>query len=460
MLATLLSAILLAALPAQQTPEDGRGQGLFTKEWHAGRRAALREAFLAKADDKDGVIILRGQGPLNDYREFRQDNNFWYFTGISTPNAVYVMVPQTGDEYLLVPQVQPLDERWQGDLIDPQEAAALTGIALCTKLDKGGAPFGNFEALLENRLLKQHETLYVEKQPAENWMMSRDNLMGWAANMVNDPFDGRLDRGEQFAAKLQERFEQIEVKDVTQLIDTLRLIKTPAELEAMRQACRVTGIAHANAMRQTRPGDYEWQIAARMTGDMLDNGGMGAAYMAIVGSAGNACMLHYPTNNRRTEASDMILIDYGAEYRYYVADITRSWPLGRRFSARHREVYQAVYDAQEASFAMCKPGNTLNQVSAAAQKVISERGFGQMWHGTSHWLGMATHDVGAYGVKLEPGMVFTVEPGIYLPDEEFGVRIEDVVAITEDGYELLSRSTPRSIEEIEKLRAEAWDAQP
>ena len=451
----ILLAPALALLAVQQTPEDGRGQGLFDKEWHAGRREALRKAFLEKAEDKEGVIVLRGQGPLNDYREFRQDNNFWYFTGVSTPDAVYVTVPKTGEEYLLVPRVGPLDERWQGDLIDPEEAAKVTGIEICTKLDKDGEPHGNFEALLA-KLAAERKSLYVERQPAENWMMSRDNLTGWAASMAKDPFDGRRERGEQFAAQLEERFPGTEARDVTQLIDTLRLVKTEEELEAMRMACKISGIAHANAMARTRPGDYEWQIAARMTGDFLENGAMGPAYMAIVGSAGNACMLHYPTNNRRTEAEDLVLIDYGAEYRYYVADITRSWPLGRKFSARHKEVYQAVYDAQEAAFKLCKPGSTINEVSRAAAQVIRERGFGDMWHGTSHWLGMATHDVGVYQTKFAPGMVFTVEPGIYLPEEGFGVRIEDVVAITKDGYELLSGGIPRSVEDIEKLRAEAY----
>ena len=153
----------------------------------------------------------------------------------------------------------------------------------------------------------------------------------------------------------------------------------------------------------------------------------------------------------------MVMIDYGAEYRQYVADISRSWPVAEKFSKRQAEVYQAVYDAQEAAFELCKPGATLGQVGAAAQRVIRDRGFGPMWHGVSHWLGMATHDVGAYRKRLEPGMVFTVEPGIYLPDEGIGVRIEDVVLITEDGYELLSSSIPRKLEEIEALRAQAWD---
>lgn len=455
MIATLLTTALLALLPAQQTPEDGRGQGLFDKDWHAARRQALREAFLEKAEDKEGVIVLRGQGPLNDYREFRQDNNFWYLTGVSTPEAVYVTVPKTGEEYLLVPRVGPMDERWQGDLIDPEEAAALTGIKICTKLDKDGQDWGNLEALLA-KIAGERKSFYIEKQPAENWMMSRDNLQGWAATMKRDPFDTRNDRGEQFGLMLETKYAGVAAKDVTQLIDALRLVKTPEEIEAMRRACKISGLAHSNAMRQTLPGDYEWQIAARMTGDMLEAGGMGAAYMAIVGSAGNACMLHYPTNNRKTEAGDMVLIDYGGEYRYYVADVTRSWPLDQKFSPRHREVYQAVYDAQEAAFKLCKPGSTLNEVSAAASKVIADRGFGQMWHGTSHWLGMATHDVGAYQVKLAEGMAFTVEPGIYLPEENFGVRIEDVVVITKDGYELISGDAPRSIADIEKLRAEAY----
>ena len=194
---------------------------------------------------------------------------------------------------------------------------------------------------------------------------------------------------------------------------------------------------------------YEFQVA----------GGMGqGGYAPIVASELNACTLHYNENSRALGNNEVIMIDYGAEYNHYVADISRTWPTGKKFTKRQREVYQAVYDAQEAAFKLCKPGSTLRAVSNAAQKVITERGFGNMWHGTSHWLGMATHDVGRFLAKLEPGMVFTVEPGIYLPDEKIGVRIEDVVVITEDGYELISSMIPRSINEIEALRAQAYSA--
>lgn len=453
---TAANLCLLAAAPAapaaQQQAEDGRGQSLFTKEWHAERRQALMSTFLEKAKDIDAVIILRGAGTQNDYREFRQDNNFWYFTGVTTPNAVYVCIPSSKKEYLLVPKVAPMSERWMGDLIDSREAQEITGIETCTSISKrGGGPWSNFEALLA-KLADKHSTFYVQKQPAENWMMSRDNLASAKAAQLKDPFDQRETRSGQFAAKLEETYE-VNVEDITLMIDNMRLVKTPAELQAMRRACEISGRGHIAAMRAAAPGTYEWQLAAEMTSQFLKNGGMGAGYMAIVGAGPNACILHYTENKRALEQDDVVMIDYGAEFNHYVADISRTWPVSGKFNARQREVYQAVYAAQEAAFKACKPGATLSQVSAAAQREITKRGFGMMWHGTSHWLGMATHDVGARFAKLEPGMVFTVEPGIYLPEEGIGVRIEDVVAITEDGYEILSSSIPRHIDEIEALRS-------
>jgi Xaa-Pro aminopeptidase len=450
--ATAAASALIPA--AQQQAEDGRGQSLFTKEWHAERRQALMETFLAKATDKDAVIVLRGAGTQNDYREFRQDNNFWYFTGITTPNAVYVCIPKTGKEYLLVPKVGQMEERWNGDRIDSREAKELTGIETCTSISKrGGGPWSNLEALLE-KLAVDHQTIYVQKQPAENWMMSRDNLAGAKNAVLKDPFDTRRTRGGQFAAMLEEKVG-VKTQDITLMIDNMRLKKTEPELEAMRRACSTSGKGHVAAMQSAKIGEYEWQLAARMTGAFLNAGGMGAGYMAIVGAGPNACILHYTENKRSLQPTDVVMIDYGAEYNHYVADISRTWPVAAKFTAREREVYEAVYAAQEAAFKACKPGATLSQVDRAAQAEMSKRGFGRMWHGTSHWLGMATHDVGAYNKKFEPGMVFTVEPGMYLPEEGFGVRIEDVVAITADGYEILSSSIPRHIDEIEALRASA-----
>ncbi|MCP4771167.1 MAG: M24 family metallopeptidase [Planctomycetes bacterium] len=449
MLALLTTSILALAAVPQQEAEDGRGQSLFDSQWHSERRDALLD-FLA---DKDpGVVVLRGAGAANDYRAFRQDNNFWYFTGITTPNAVLVMTTDTREQYLMVPAVGPLDERLMGDLIDKEEAAELTGITNTMEIDARNVALKK----LLDELLEDRPKIYMQKRPAENWMMSRDNLTAWEGAMKQDGYDKRLSREAQFHKRLAE-VHKVPVADMTVSLDAMRVIKTSEEVEAMRRACIASGEGHKAAMRTGMAGDYEWQLAARMTYEFQMAGARGlGAYAAIATSGINACTLHYFQNTRQLEEEEMVMIDYGADYNHYVADISRSWPTGEKFTERQREVYQAVYDAQEAAFAACKPGSSLSKVHQAAQKVLTERGFGTMWHGTSHWLGMSTHDVGMYNARFEPGMAITVEPGIYLPDENMGVRIEDVVVITEDGYELISAMIPRHPDAIEALRKEAF----
>ena len=452
------SGALLAQ--AEAGPAIGRGESIFNTAWHQGRRDLLAKMFLAKAKDKNGVLVFRGNRAHNDYREFRQNNNFWYFTGLTTPDAILVLIPSKKEEYLFVPTVDPMSERWNGDLKDPEESKEITGIENCLPLGSkgsfGGAKnIGNFESFI-SKLADSHETFYVQKQPAENWMMSRDNLRNAAMEIEADSFDGRISEEQAFAAALEERTGKT-VKDITNLLDAMRVTKTPEEIEAMRHACRVSGMAHSRVMSTSLPGDTEWRIAGQMTGDFLVNGAMGPGYMAIVGAGPNACILHYSANTRTLLEKDLVMIDYGAEFQHYVADISRSWPVGKTFTPRQREVYEAVYAAQEAAFKECRPGSSLGRVHQAAAKELKNRGFGKaFWHGTSHWLGMATHDVGRGGAKFEVGMMFTVEPGVYLPDEELGVRIEDVVVITEDGYDLISKMIPRSVEDIEALRAKAW----
>ncbi len=441
-------ALALAATP-QQHQEDGRGQELFNAKWHADRRTELLDRF---TDSDPGIIVLRGKASNPDYREFRQDNNFWYFTGVTTPNAILVMTTDTRKEYLFVPAVSSGAERWQGDLVDPLEAEEMTGIKNCLELGKG---MQNFSVTIGD-FREKYKVVYIQRQPAENWMMSRDNLQSAVREMMGNPYDEGKHREARFAERLEE-IHGYKVKDISVILDAMRVVKTSAEVEAMRRACAASGAGHEAVMAEGMPGDYEWQLASRMMYEFQMAGGMGqGGYAPIVASEINACTLHYNENSRMLGKNEVIMIDYGAEYNHYVADISRTWPTGKKFTKRQREVYQAVYDAQEAAFKMCKPGKTLRDVSNAAQRVITERGFGNMWHGTSHWLGMATHDVGRFGAKLEPGMVFTVEPGIYLPEESIGVRIEDVVVITETGYELMSSMIPRSIEDIEALRAKAY----
>lgn len=451
MAAFLAAVLLLAVAPPQQHPDDGRGQESFTREWHAQRRAALLEA-LAR-DGGPALVVLRGAGPKDDYRAFYQDNVFWYFTGVTSPDAVWVADLASGEEWFLIPTVSERLRRWDGDVVDPEMARAITGIAACMPLGNADGPYGALTSLLA---ASTAGVVYTDLQPAENWMMARDYAARAFAATQADPYDGRPAREQRFAERLAE-LHGVEVRDLSPAVDALRAIKTPEEVAALREACRIAGAGHAWAMRNALPEDPEWLVAAGMGAEFRRLGAAGDAYAPIVGAGRNACVLHYKENRHRLERGQVVMIDYGPDFARYDADISRSWPVDARFTPRQREVMDAVLAAQEAAFAECKPGSNLGRVHEAANAVLRERGFGPLVHSTSHWLGLGTHDVGpGKDAALAPGMVFTVEPGIYLDDEELGVRIEDVVLITADGHELLSAGIPRTVEEVEALRRAAW----
>ena len=236
MLTLLASTLLAFAAMPQQNPEDGRGQGLFDSAWHAERREALLDFFEGR--DK-GVIILRGQASSKSYQQYRQDNNFWYFTGITTPNAVLVMTTDKRQQYMLLPAVAANDEVWRGNLIDPDEASLLTGIEDCREL---GVNSKGLEDLLKT-LARKYKVAYIQRQPAENWMMSRDNLQIWAREAKRDPYDGRSWREAQFGDRLKEK-HRFKVKDISVSLDGMRAVKTPEEVEAMRRACQAGAAGH------------------------------------------------------------------------------------------------------------------------------------------------------------------------------------------------------------------------
>ncbi len=455
MFAVLLTAGCVLAFPAQQHPEDGRGQGEFTSAWHAARRAALREAVLAAPAGETSVIVLRGAGPKDDYRSFDQDNVFWYFTGVVSPEAVWVMVPATGEEWFFIPTVSERLRRWDGDVVDPGMAKVITGIENAQALGNAEGRQGAFVELMTTLSLN-YPILFTDLQPAENWMMSRDYATRAGQAVLEDPYDGRPSREQQFAERLAAE-HGVEVRDLAPLSDALRAIKTPEEIAALRMACRIAGEGHAQAMGSALPADWEWQVAAGMSAEFLRAGARCDAYAPIVGAGRNACVLHYKENRHALERGQVVMIDYGPDYGRYDADISRSWPVNARFTPRQREVVEAVLAAQEAAFAECVPGSNLGRIHEAANGILRERGFGPLVHSTSHWLGLGTHDVGpGKDAPLLPGMVLTVEPGIYLDEEALGVRIEDVVLITEQGHEVLSAMIPRTVAEVEALRRVAW----
>jgi len=213
-------------------------------------------------------------------------------------------------------------------------------------------------------------------------------------------------------------------------------------------------------MRSAAPGAYEYELAARAQFEFLRLGAAGYAFHPIVGSGPNSCVLHYSRNRRKMMPGEMVVIDFGPDYGYYAADVTRSFPVSGRFGAEQAKVYRAVLEAQEAALAKVRPGATFREVEEAAGEALDRHGYGgRAPHRFVHHVGMAVHDVGD-GAPLEPGVVIAVEPGVYLKEKNLGVRIEDTVLVTESGHEVLTSGAPREIAGIEALMAQPAVVQP
>ncbi len=239
------------------------------------------------------------------------------------------------------------------------------------------------------------------------------------------------------------------------ILTGLRQVKSQAEIDLLTRAITITCDGTREAMRSIKPGMYEYQIQAILEYVYRREGAQRTGFSSIVGSGPNSCVLHYRDNTRQMKEGDLVVVDVGAEFGYYTADVTRTFPVSGKMSPRQKEIYEIVLQAQKEAFEIVRPGATMGEVHQKARDVIDAAGYGKFFiHGTSHWLGLDVHDVGQRHRKLEPGMVLTVEPGIYIPEEEIGVRIEDDLLVTDEGYLHLSAPLARELEEIERIQAE------
>ncbi len=470
------------------------GQGPFIE-----RRQRFAEAL------GDAIAIVPGGAEVrrnNDvHYPFRQRSDFFFLTGFDEPDAVAVFNPADAKQrYVLF--VRPRDrqmEIWNGRRAGVEGAVAQYGADAAYAIEE-----------LDDRLrgwLIDHPTLYYA--------------------LGNAAYDARMTRTlvELRAARARGHHAPVRLEDPGPILHAMRLRRSPAELAAERRACEISAEAHVEAMRYARPGLYEYQVQEALEFVCRAHGSPRDGYPSIVASGPNACILHYQENRRRMEDGDLLLIDAGCEYGYYTADITRTFPVNGRFTAPQRAVYELVLRAQQAAIAAARPGQRYEAMHDAARRVLTEglialgalpRGLDESlamhhyrefyMHGTGHWVGMDVHDVGEYRIDgrsrlLEPGMVLTVEPGLYfdperasvdfalyeyseeemwdrrtrlgmtaarrLEDEEkakaervthavpavlrgIGVRIEDDVLITETGCEILTAGVPKTVEDIER----------
>ncbi|MGS2719678.1 Xaa-Pro aminopeptidase [Paraglaciecola aestuariivivens] len=429
-----------------------------------------RQSVLLESMAPNSICVLAAETLHTRSRDtefpFRQDSYFHYMCGFPEPQAWWVLsnhpdYPQ-GLSVLFCLEKDPQAEIWHGRRIGPKQAKKAYPVTLAFGLDE-----------LEDKLIELldgHQHLYFAQ----------------GHNSEVDNFIFALLQDLRSAPK-QSKTAPSSLIDVRTLLDEMRLIKSAQEIELMRHAAQISGQAHIRAMQFAQPGKHEYQLEAQLHHEFAMQGAKHAAYGTIVGSGANACILHYTENNQSLTAGDLVLIDAGCEWQGYAADITRTFPVSGKFSPEQTALYEIVLKAQLQAIALLKPGNTLAQASQAAIQVITQglldlailsgdldeninnQSYRQFYmHGLSHWLGLDVHDVGNYKIAgqerpLKPGMVLTVEPGIYIaPDAAvakkwrgIGIRIEDNIVITQSGHDNLTQFVPKSIKQIEQLMCKA-----
>lgn len=409
--------------------------------------AERRTALMNRVEK--GMIILfadTGQPPAS---RFRQDNDFYYFTGCEDMNAILLMTAKTHESVLFLPKQTKREMTIVGkNLLADPDALKKTGLS-------GVYPLDYFSKYLARHGHKAGGTFYIRLTPADAVSHNRRETSIFAARRARNPFNDQISLDKYRIKKLKKQFPGFTMKDAVPLIDALRLIKSPKEIEILRRNGKLSAAAIKQAMAVTKPGVYEYELEAAAVDAILKKGANGPAYPPIVASGPNSCIAHYNKNNRKMAAGDLVLMDFGADLDYLCMDITRTWPVSGTFTPGQREYYRVVLEVQKACIAAYRPGITAKDVRKHVAKEMKKKGIDTrgLEGGMHHYVGMSVHDVGPKGVPLEEGMVFTIEPGFYFPGKGFGIRIEDTVLITEGGCEVLSKDVPKEIDEIEAFLA-------
>lgn len=383
-----------------------------------------RRANLQK-DLKGTLVLFAGTEGNDDPYGFIQEPNFYYLTGYRDPGTILLMTPTS--EILFLPHHNERREKYTGKrpAADDQNVQATLGFDKVLPVEK-------FEAALDSALDSAEQLYSLPSEPG--------------------------------AAKLKERYPFRTLSDAAPMIAKLRVKKSPAEIAAIQHSTDVTIKGHIAAWKRMSPGLFEYQLAATVTSVYMENGCERQAYDPIVGSGPNGAILHYSANKRRMDSGEVVVMDTAAECEEYASDVTRTIPVSGKFSPRERELYEVVLGAQKAAIAAVKPGARMPGDENSLTKIVKDymdthgkdlRGQSlskYFIHGLGHPVGIQVHDPGVPG-PLEAGMVITVEPGIYIPEENIGIRIEDVVLVTDTGAKVLSAGLPKEPDEIERALA-------
>jgi Xaa-Pro aminopeptidase len=413
----------------------------FTPDDFAKRRAKVMEQI------GDGVAILQGAELPEAFIKFRQDNNFFYLTGVEVPNATLVLDGKTKTSMLFVPDRIPGDIKQEAWITPGQKDAEVYKM---TRILSNA----NLTGVL-NRYGSSNQPLYILTSPEETQEMSRDRCAAHRVSQMNDPWDGRLPKEINFINKIKERFPLAVVKDLTPVLDMMRWVKDEKEINVIRECGRIGALGFDEAMRVTRPGAYEYQVVAACDFVYENEGASGPAYFAIAASGERGLIWHYNANNHKMKDGDVILLDYAPDHHYYTTDITRTWPVGDQFTDVQLKMYNCIKEVQETVIAAMKPGVTINDLKKIAKNIYIKHGYEKLWPDyIGHFVGMAVHDVGPWDQPFVEGVVFNVEPIIEDQTLKVHFRLEDTIVITKNGSENLTAGTTMEPEKIYKLKKE------
>lgn len=423
----------------------------FDKSEYAARRAEFMEQI------PGGVAIILGATTPASDRQFLQSSDFFYFTGVEIPNAVLIM-DGTRKESTLFFSISERDAQGEGISLElVRKPAEVTGIERIFPIERLSSTF--------SRLSLQTDVFYTMFRSEE---LSRENtnekFRALQRTMTMNMWDGRLTRELQFVKRLKEKFPHITVKDCSPLFWNLRKIKSPAEIDLLRTAGQIGVKAHIAVMKATRPGISEQELAALFEYVCKKEMAQELAFYVILMSGPNHAFGHYHKHDRILKNGDFIILDAGPEYGYYNADISSTFPANGKFSAKQKKIYEMAYGIRKTCLDNYKPGITFKDVGEKVKQFLIQEGYDPedrkfrgliRYGGYNHSIGLATHDpMGTFAGPdevLRPGFVFACDINIPYPDQEMGIRLEDTVVITENGYENLSQGIPRSVAEIEAL---------
>jgi len=446
---------------------------LFTDATPASEFAARRAKVMA--DIGDAVAIISGATEQPNYEKFKQNKQFYYLSGVEVPRAILMVDGRSKSSTLFLPARDERMERSEGPELSPgPDAERLTGIEQV--VDRA-----SFDGVVES-LASARRTIYVPFRRESIGAVATDRVRAHDRATAADPWDGRPSKEAVFREKLQAAAPGSEIADLDPILDDMRLIKSVNEIALIREATRISTMAIAEGMKSARPGMYEYEVEAVADYVFKRHNAMGIGYFALVAAGTNAFWPHYHASQSKLADGDLVLFDYAPEFKYYTSDVTRMFPASGTFSPRQREmygIYVALYQALMSSLGPGPAEPRLEAAHAKMQEIVASYRFtdpkiraaadafvaayARPRTSFGHGVGLEVHDVTgrSFDGTYKPGMIFTIEPALTIDDERIYIRLEDVILITDTGYENLSANLPMDIDGIERLMrepglADAW----